>query len=93
MVLEQLKHVVLGLYTLSSVLAFMAYALDKHAAQNNLCRIKEMHLHLLALIGGWPGAWVAQKTLRHKTKKASFQTAFWVTVVLNCAAVGWILAQ
>ncbi len=93
MALEQIKPVVLGLYTLSSVVAFVAYAVDKHAAQNNLWRVKESHLHWLALIGGWPGAWIAQKTLRHKTKKASFQTAFWVTVVLNSAAVGWILAQ
>lgn len=93
MALEQIEPAVLGLYTLSSVMAFVAYAVDKHAAQNNLWRVKESHLHLLALIGGWPGAWLAQKTLRHKTKKASFQAAFWVTVALNCAAVGWILVR
>jgi uncharacterized membrane protein YsdA (DUF1294 family) len=41
---------------------------------------------MLGLIGGWPGAIVAQQLLRHKTSKASFRLAFWATVVLNIAA-------
>jgi uncharacterized membrane protein YsdA (DUF1294 family) len=40
---------------------------------------------MLGLIGGWPGAIVAQQLLRHKTSKRSFRIAFWVTVVLNIA--------
>jgi len=38
---------------------------------------------LVGLVGGWPGAVVAQQLLRHKTKKLSFRTRFWVTVALN----------
>jgi uncharacterized membrane protein YsdA (DUF1294 family) len=50
----------------------------------------EQTLHVFALLGGWPGALVAQRWLRHKSKKASFQVAFWVTVVVNCVALGWL---
>jgi len=38
-------------------------------------------------MGGWPGALIAQKTFRHKSKKREFQTVFWATVVLNCGAL------
>jgi uncharacterized membrane protein YsdA (DUF1294 family) len=42
-------------------------------------------LLLLGLLCGWPGAVLAQKMLRHKTAKTSFQITFWATVVLNVA--------
>jgi ABC-type lipoprotein export system ATPase subunit len=40
---------------------------------------------LLNILGGWPGALVAQQVLRHKSNKASFRSAFWGTVVVNVA--------
>ena len=40
----------------------------------------------LGLMGGWPGAIVAQQMLRHKTVKSRFQFAFWGTVAMNAAA-------
>lgn len=81
----KLSYIVLGLYLGTSIVAFSAYALDKSAAQNNRWRTQESTLHLLGLIGGWPGALVAQRLFRHKTKKQSFQITFWATVILNCA--------
>jgi len=82
-----LPYVVLGLYLGASFVAFSAYALDKSAAQNNKWRIQERTLHLLDFIGGWPGALVAQRLFRHKTKKQSFQITFWATVILNCGVL------
>ena len=38
---------------------------------------------MLGVLGGWPGALMAQQVLRHKSNKASFQVAFWVSVVAN----------
>ncbi|MGD9578618.1 MAG: DUF1294 domain-containing protein, partial [Syntrophorhabdus sp.] len=35
--------------------------MDKSAARNERWRTQESRLHLFALIGGWPGALVAQK--------------------------------
>lgn len=74
---------VAGFYLLASIACFSAYAIDKRAAQAGQWRVSENTLLILGLIGGWPGAIVAQQTLRHKTKKVSFRFEFWVTVVVN----------
>lgn len=73
-----------------SLFAYLVYALDKSAARVGAWRTAENRLHILALLGGWPGALIAQQVLRHKSRKASFRFTFWVTVVLNCAALAWL---
>ena len=73
-----------------SIVTFIAYAIDKSAAEKGHWRTQESTLHLLALIGGWPGAFLAQNTLRHKSKKTAFQQMFWFTVVLNISALIWL---
>ncbi|CAL61054.1 conserved hypothetical protein; putative exported protein [Herminiimonas arsenicoxydans] len=83
---------VLGTYITLSVLAFAAYAIDKAAARKGEWRISESNLHLLDLLGGWPGGWLAQKFLRHKSGKRSFQRIYWITVVLHCCALAWLLS-
>lgn len=88
---HRLPLIVVGLYAGASVLAFAIYAWDKSAAQNGRWRTQEKTLHMIALFGGWPGALVAQKVLRHKSSKASFQLTFWATVVINCGVLGWLL--
>ena len=79
-----------AIYLVASVATFLAYAVDKSAAQYGRWRTSEGTLHLFALAGGWPGALIAQQTLRHKTQKASFRVVFWLTVLLNCAALVWL---
>jgi uncharacterized membrane protein YsdA (DUF1294 family) len=76
-------------YLLVSTAAFIAYWLDKSAAKADRWRIPESRLHLLDLIGGWPGGFAAQRALRHKTRKQPFQTIYWVTVVLHCSLVSF----
>ena len=80
-------------YLAASLVAFAAYALDKSAARNDRWRTKENTLHLFSLAGGWPGALAAQRLLRHKSSKPSFQFAFWVTVVLNCCILAWFFSS
>lgn len=89
----RLPFTVLWLYLAASSVAFAAYALDKSAARRDQWRTQESTLHLFALVGGWPGALAAQRLLRHKSKKRSFQVVFWTTVVLNCGALGWLLSS
>ncbi len=67
----------------------MVYWFDKNAAIQRTWRVKERTLHLLALLGGWPGAYAAQRILRHKTVKQPFQAIFCMCVVLNI--VGFVL--
>ncbi len=80
---------ILVLYLAASAASFVVYAVDKSAARHGRWRASEMTLHLLAIIGGWPGALVAQQVFRHKSRKPSFQAAFLLTVVLNCALLLW----
>ena len=76
---------------LLSAAAYLAYAFDKHAAERGRWRTPETTLHALELLGGWPGALIAQRVMRHKTHKASYRMGFWMAVVANCAAFGlWI---
>jgi uncharacterized membrane protein YsdA (DUF1294 family)/cold shock CspA family protein len=77
-------------YAALSLVTFFAYAFDKSAAQRGAWRTSEGTLLLLGLAGGWPGALIAQETLRHKSKKASFRFVFWVTVLMNCIALAWL---
>ena len=76
-------------YMALSMITFMAYAFDKSAARRGASRVSEGTLLLFGLAGGWPGAIVAQELLRHKSKKAAFRSVFWVTVLMNCAALLW----
>lgn len=89
----RLPFAILALDLLASTVSFAVYAHDKSAARRGAWRTAESTLHLLSLLGGWPGAFVAQKVLHHKSRKMSFQIVFWATVVLNGAALVWFLTQ
>ncbi|MGX5771335.1 DUF1294 domain-containing protein [Microbacterium trichothecenolyticum] len=76
-----------ALYGAASIVAFAAYGIDKVAARRQANRISEQTLLVLGLVGGWPGALVAQQVFRHKTRKRSFRRAFWGTVGVNILAL------
>ena len=79
-------------YLAVSLMTFMAYALDKSAARSGLRRTPENTLFFFGLAGGWPGAIFAQQLFRHKSSKREFQTIFWLTVLLNCGALIWLIS-
>jgi uncharacterized membrane protein YsdA (DUF1294 family) len=64
------------------------YARDKQCAQEGEWRVSEAQLHLLELLGGWPAAWLAQRRLRHKCSKGSYQFVFW-RIVLAYQFAAW----
>lgn len=84
--LWQIPGMVASAYVGLSALCFVMYAADKSAAQSGARRTQESTLLFLGLLGGWPGAILAQQFLRHKSTKASFRSAFWGTVLLNVGA-------
>jgi uncharacterized membrane protein YsdA (DUF1294 family)/cold shock CspA family protein len=88
-----LPPAVIATYGVVSILTFLGYWLDKSAARRGQWRTKESSLLFLGLAGGWPGAVVAQRVLRHKSRKQSFQVAFWGTVVMNSLALGCLLTD
>jgi len=83
---------VLGLYLTASSLAFIFYKRDKSMAINHQRRIPENALHLWSLIGGWPGAALAQKLVRPRSRKESLQIVYWLTIVLNGIVFFWLIS-
>ena len=61
-----------GYALLINALAYAAFAIDKSRAICAERRIPERSLLILAALGGWPGAKIAQHRLRHKTRKQPF---------------------
>lgn len=70
------------------------YAIDKRRSKRGGWRVPEFRLHTLALLGGWPGAWLGRRWLRHKSIKTRFVVIFWLTVLGHlaaAAAVTWLV--
>lgn len=91
-VAESIPALVLWVYLGMSAITFVVYAHDKSAAEAGRWRTPENTLQALALLGGWPGGLAAQQRLHHKSRKASFQFTFWIVVIINVAALGWLLS-
>ncbi|MBA6130921.1 MULTISPECIES: DUF1294 domain-containing protein [Pseudomonas] len=73
----------LALYPAMSLVSVMLYWQDKHQARQQAWRTPEKVLHASELLGGWPGALLAQQLFRHKTRKFSYQLLFWAIVLLH----------
>jgi uncharacterized membrane protein YsdA (DUF1294 family) len=72
----------IGVYGLAmNAFTYWAYARDKQRALEGGWRVSEAQLHLLELLGGWPAALLAQRRLRHKCSKGSYQVVFWLIVL------------
>lgn len=80
-------------YLVASTLAYLMYWADKAAAGSGRRRIPENTLHLASLLGGWPGALLAQQQFRHKTIKQPFQATFWLTVIANLLVFSWLVVS
>lgn len=89
-VLGYLPAGVAALYLLLSLLTYAVYAHDKRAAQQQRWRIRENTLHLLAALGGWPGALLAQRRLRHKSSKPAFQWRYKLSIAANLGLLAWL---
>ena len=89
-----IAHPIVGypiLLLVMSVLAFLAYGWDKRQARNNGWRVPEKQLHVLAFLGGWPGAMVGRNYFRHKTQKLEFTIMIWAAVALHVVVIGGYL--
>ncbi|AGZ35491.1 MAG: DUF1294 domain-containing protein [Pseudomonas sp.] len=78
----------LAVYPAASLICLLLYWQDKHQARAQAWRTPEKVLHVSELLGGWPGALVAQQLFRHKTRKVSYQLVFWGIVLLH--QVFWV---
>ena len=89
----QLPYVLPLLYLEASLMTYWLYKTDKEAAiARHGNRLTEESLQLYALIGGWPGAYLAQRQLAHKRSKVSFRREFGFVILGNALLVGWLLS-
>ncbi len=66
-----------------SGITYLAYASDKRRARAKQWRVSEAQLHLMEMVGGWPGAFLAQRNLRHKCSKGNYQLVFWTIILAH----------
>ncbi|MCF6244672.1 MAG: DUF1294 domain-containing protein [Sulfurovum sp.] len=87
-----LPSAVLVYYVILGLITFFMYKKDKNASLSNSWRVSEKTLHLLSLLGGWIGAVIAQKYIRHKTQKRVFKIIFFITIFINLTLLAVLLA-
>lgn len=87
-----LNGLLLLFISIINVMTYWFYAQDKEAAQLNQRRVPENTLHILAFLGGWPAAWLAQQRLRHKTQKQPFRKIYFCTIFLNILLILWLIS-
>lgn len=89
----QLIYVLPLLYFEASLFTYWLYKADKEAAiARHGNRLTEETLQLFALIGGWPGAYLAQQQLAHKRSKLSFRREFGFVILGNTMLVVWLFS-
>lgn len=77
-----------GAYAVVSVVTLFVFEHDKRCAGEGGRRVPEGTLHVLELLGGWPGSYIGQHVFKHKTRKPSYQVVFWLIVAIHLA--GWL---
>lgn len=79
-----MKYFVLYLVVIN-IFTFFVYGVDKIKAKYDRWRISERTLLLLALIGGFVGAFAGMQVFRHKTQHRKF------TIGVPIIAILWIV--
>jgi len=83
-----IKIILLHYIVLSFVSAIM-HAVDKRRAIKQRRRISERSLHSMELVGGWPGAVMMTRAIKHKTSKASYMWTLYAIGAFHI--IGWVL--
>jgi len=95
-VLGWLFFAVASTMSIMSVLSWTATWHDKRRAERGGQRVAERTMHVLELLGGWPGSFLARRRFRHKTRKTSFRVLSWlctVTHVAVVAGIAWLIMR
>lgn len=72
-------------YIFMSMLTILFYGADKRWSMTGHWRMPEVYFHVFAILGGWPGALLAQAEFQHKTKKSVFTRILWGIIALHGA--------
>jgi len=76
-----------------SLITFIAYGYDKLRARGGGRRVPESLLHVLELLGGWPGAIVGSQIFHHKRIKGRYLIVLWLIVMTHVAFWVWVFGR
>ena len=88
---QRLELWIIASYLTLSSWMFLLYGVDKRNAIKGRWRVSEKTLQLWALLGGWPGALMAQQAFRHKTQKRAFVFVLWLGILINASIFTYYL--
>ncbi len=91
--LKELPGGVFVYFAAAAFAGFVAFGDDKRRAETREWRISESTLIMISVLGGWPGSILGQQFFRHKYRKESFMASFWLSVLLNCGALAYVVVS
>jgi len=74
-------------HVLVTIATFALLAREKAAGRDGPWRTRESTRHALSRFGGWPGVWLVQRMLRHRTGKGAFKLVFRLPVAVSVSAL------
>jgi len=84
--------VVLTGVVLVNATAFFLYWRDQYTEKEGGMPMPPELLHLVAALGGWPSAWLAQHALQHRLNEPAFQRVFIASAALNVVGLFlWVI--
>jgi uncharacterized membrane protein YsdA (DUF1294 family) len=84
----QLGIIILIIYVILNILAFISFVWDKHKAKEDMWRTRESTLLLFALFGPF-GATAGMLAVRHKTQKLKFKLVY-VFLVIHIIIIAYL---
>lgn len=81
--------IILAVYIVLNVIAFVSYIWDKHKAKEDMWRTKESTLIILAFFGPF-GATLGMLAVRHKTRKLKFKLVY-IFLVLHIIVIAYLI--
>ena len=89
-----MRALLILLYLLmANLVTYYLYWHDKRAAIHKSWRVPEHVLLCAGFAGGTPAAFLAQRRLRHKNRKRSFQYRFWMLTVIQVGLIVFLPAS
>ena len=88
---KELWQMLLLYLALVNLWAFCAMGMDKRRAKKDAWRLSEKALFLPAVLFGALGGTLGMKVFHHKTKHWYFRFGFPLLLVLQLAALGWLV--
>ncbi len=83
-----IRLIILIVYLILNIIAFLAFVWDKHKAENDMWRTRESTLITLAFFGPF-GAAIGMLVVRHKTRKIKFKLVY-LFLIIHIILLGYL---